>query len=181
MTSTQIAAWVGVAVLVFWAVGAYNRLVSLRNDISRAFAPVDAQIRQRHVLLVQWVESLRPFLEHAPQALDSVLAACGQLQTACDVVRARPSAARPMASLRVAEETLAEARSRLAAELPAKPEMLAGLGAAVLGEELAAAESTLGFARRQFNEATQTYNDAVDQFPTWVIAGLFRFRGAGTL
>jgi LemA protein len=181
MSSTQIAVWVGVAVLAFWAVGAYNRLVSLRNDIARAFAPVDTQIRQRHTLLVQWVDSLRPFLEHAPHTPDAVLAACGQLQTACDVVRSRPSAARPIASLRVAEETLAEARSRLSSELPARPEKLAGLGAAVLGEELAAADSTLGFARRQFNEATQTYNDAVDQFPTWVIAGLFRFRGAGTL
>ena len=181
MTSTQIVAWAAVAVLLFWAVGAYNRLVSLRNDISRAFTPVDTQIRHRHTLLQQWVESLRPFLDHAPQSIDALLAACSQLQAACDVVRSRPSAARPMASLRVAEETLVEARRRLGAELPAKPELLAGVGAAVLGEELAAADSTLGFARRQFNEAIQTYNDALDQFPTWVIAGVFRFRGAGTL
>ena len=181
MSSTEIAGWVAAAVLLFWAVGAYNRLVSLRNDISRAFVPVDTQIRQRHTLLQQWVESLRPFLDHAPQSVDALLAACGQLQAACDVVRSRPSAARPMASLRVAEETLAEARRRLANELPAKPELLAGVGAAVLGDELAAADSTLGFARRQFNEAIQTYNDALDQFPTWVIAGMFRFRGAGTL
>ena len=90
-------------------------------------------------------------------------------------------AARPMTSLRLAEETLANARTRLNAELPAKPELLAGLAVSVLGEELAAADSTLGFARRQFNEATQNYNDALDQFPTWVIAGLFHFRGAGTL
>ena len=48
-------------------------------------------------------------------------------------------------------------------------------------EELAAADSTLLFARRQFNEATQRYNEALHQFPTWVIAGLFGFRGAGTL
>jgi LemA protein len=181
MTTPQIVGWAVVAVLVFWSVGAYNRLVSLRNDISRAFVPVDAQVRQRHMLLEQWVDALRPLLEHAPQALDAVLAACGQLQAACDVVRARPSAARPMASLRLAEETLSDARARLRAELPAKPEMLAGLGVSVLAEELGAADSTLGFARRQFNEATQNYNDALDQFPTWVIAGLFRFRGAGTL
>jgi len=181
MTTPQIVGWAIAAVLVFWAVGAYNRLVSLRNDISKAFVPVDAQIRQRHMLLEQWIEALRPLLEHDPQTLDSVLAACGQLQAACDVVRARPSAARPMASLRLAEETLAEARTRLRAELPAKPEMLAGLGMVVFSEELTAADSTLGFARRQFNEATQTYNDALDQFPTWLIAGLFRFRGAGTL
>jgi LemA protein len=181
MNSSEIAAWAVAAVLVFWAVGAYNRLVSLRNDISRAFVPVDAQIRQRHMLLEQWVDALRPLLQHSPQTPDAVLAACGQLQAACDVVRSRPSAARPMASLRLAEDTLGEARARLRAELPAKPEMLAGLGVSALSEELAAADSTLGFARRQFNEATQNYNDALDQFPTWVIAGLFRFRGAGTL
>ena len=104
-----------------------------------------------------------------------------QLQTACDVVRLRPSASRPMASLRVAEETLAAARSRLAAELPARPELLAGVGAAVLGEELTAADSMLAFARRHFNEKIQAYNDALHQFPTWLIAGMFRFHGAGTL
>jgi LemA protein len=181
MTSTQIISWGAAAVLVFWAVGAYNRLVSLRNGISRAFVPVDAQIRQRHMLLERWVDTLRPLLEHDAEVLDAVIAACGQLQAACDVVRSRPSGARPMASLRLAEETLAEARSRMKAALPAKPELLAGIDAALLGEELAAADSTLGFARRQFNEATQNYNDALHQFPTWVIAGLFRFRGAGTL
>lgn len=181
MTTPQIVSWAIAAVLVFWAVGAYNRLVSLRNDISKAFVPVDAQIRQRHMLLEKWVDALRPLLEHRPQALEAVLAACGQLQAACDVVRARPSSARPMASLRLAEETLAEARARLKAELPAKPEMLAGQDMAAFGEELSTADSTLGFARRQFNEATQNYNDALDQFPTWLIAGLFRFRGAGTL
>ncbi len=181
MSSTQIAAWVVGAVLVFWAVGAYNRLVSLRNDIAGAFALVEAQIQHRHTLLQRWLDALQPLLEHSPQPVDALQAACGQLQVACNAVRARPSAARPAASLRLAEETLAEARMRLNAELPAKPELLAGLAVAVLGEDLAAADSTLGFARRQFNEATQNYNDAIDQFPTWVIAGLFQFRGAGTL
>lgn len=181
MTTPQIAGWAIVAVLAFWAVGAYNRLVSLRNDISRAFAPVEMQIRQRHTLLGQWGAALEPLLEHEPQALEALLAAGSQLQTACDLVRSRPSAARPMASLRLAEETLAQARARLRAVLPAKPEMLAGLGVAALSEELTAVDNALAFARRQFNEATQTYNDALDQFPTWVVAGVFRFRGAGTL
>ena len=181
MTTPQIVGWIVLAVLVAWAVGAYNRLVSLRNEISRAFAPVEVQVRQRHAMLMQWVESLRPLLEHDPRPLDALLAACGQLNAACDVVRGRPSAARPMASLRLAEETLQDARTRLRTEMPARPEMLAGTGISALGEQLAAADSTLGFARRQFNEATQNYNDAIDQFPTWVIAGLFGFRGAGTL
>ncbi len=181
MTTPEIAAWAVAAVLLFWVVGAYNRLVGLRNEIARAFAPVDAQIRQRHQMIEQWLEALRPLLPPESQAVEAVQAASGQLLAACDVVRARPSAARPMASLRLAEETLAEARHRMRADMPAKPEMLAGPGATALAGELAAADSALGFARRQFNEATQSYNDALDQFPTWVIAGVFRFRGAGTL
>src|SRR2546423_4251353 len=101
----QIVGWALIAVLLFWAVGAYTRLVSLRNEISRAFVPVDAQIRQRHLLLEQWIEALRPAL-HDAVVLDGVVAASGQLQAACDVVRSRPSAARPMSILRMAEETL---------------------------------------------------------------------------
>lgn len=180
MTSAQIAAWAIGAVLVFWAVGAYNRLVRLRSDIARTFVPVDAQLRQRHVLLEQWVEALRPAL-HDEGVLNGVVAATGQLLAACDVVRARPSAAAPMASLRLAEDTLREARERVKNELPPRPEQLARLGVAELAEELASADTTLGFARRQLNEATERYNDAVHQFPTWLIAGLFGFRGAGTL
>jgi LemA protein len=181
MSSAQITAWAIGGVFVFWAVGAYNRLVSLRNAISRAFVPVDAQVRERHRLIEQWIDALRPSLQREPATLDAVIAACGQLQAACDVVRPRPSAARPMASLRLAEETLAEARNRLRAELPTQTDDPAADGVASLTDELANADNTLGFARRQFNEATQNYNDALDQFPTWLIAGLFGFRGAGTL
>jgi hypothetical protein len=55
------------------------------------------------------------------------------------------------------------------------------MGLALIQEELANADAALGFARQQFNSAAQDYNDAVLQFPTWVIAGLFRFRVAGVL
>lgn len=181
MSSAQFWMWGVAAALLFWAVGAHNRLVRLRNDLARAFAPVEAQIQHRRALLQQWLDALHPLIEHSARSLEALQAACGQLQVACEAVHVRPSAARSVASLRLAEETLAEARKRLHTELPAKPELLAGLAVVVLDEELAAADSALGFARRQFNEAAQIYNDALDQFPTWIIAGLFRFRSAGIL
>ena len=181
MTSPQIVAALIATVLVFWAVGAYNRLVNLRNRIAQAFAPLDAQTQLRHALLARWLLSMPLFVDHAPQAADAVRAAGAQLQSACDALRNRPSAARPATSLRLAEETLAAARARFNAELPARPELLAGVEAAVLADELAAADSTLGFARAQFNDATRAYNDALHQFPTGVVAGLFGFRAAGTL
>ena len=178
---SQLILWAFAAVLMFWAVGAYNRLVSLRNNIARAFVPVDAQIRHRQGLIEQWIEAQRPLLDHTPKALDAVVAACGQLQTACDIVRNRPVSSKPVTSLRVAEDTLTEARNRLSAELPNRPDVLASLGLAGIGEELAAADSALGFARQQFNQAVQAYNDALQQFPTMMLTGVFRFRLAGTL
>jgi LemA protein len=113
--------------------------------------------------------------------LDAVSGACGQLLAACDVIRGRPSEARPMARLRLAEDTLAEARRRIQARMVASATVPQDPAYAALADEMAHADTTLAFARRQFNEASQNYNDALDQFPTWVIAGLFGFRGAGSL
>lgn len=162
------------AVLLFWAVGARNRLVSMRNEISRCFTVVQAQTQQRQMLLLQWMDSLHPLLGDAPE-LASVQAACQQVQVACEHLQARPSAAQPATSLRMAEETLAAARQRLVAALHAAPQP------SLPAESLATADSTLAFARHQFNTITQAYNEALMQFPTWVIAGLFGFRAAGTL
>lgn len=181
MTSTQIGCGLLAALLMFWGVGAYNRLVSLRNRIASAFAPLDAQIQLRHALLARWLEAQPVFVEHAPQAAAAVQAASAQLQVACDALRSRPGAARPAVSLRLADEALAAMRTRFIAELPARPELLAGVEAAVLADELAAADSTLGFARQQFNQSTAAYNDALHQFPTGLVAGLFGFRDAGTV
>ena len=180
MSVTQIALLVLASVLLFWAVGAYNRLVNLRNEIARAFAPIDAQLRQRDALLRQWIGGLRPVTGDTPQLPDAVEAACSQLIAACDVVRRRPAASPPMASLRLAETTLSEARARLDVECVQHAELLGTMGSAILGDEIAAVDGTLAFARRQFNDSAQRYNAAVHQFPTWLLARLFGFRGAGS-
>jgi len=166
--STQTLALVLVAaVLVFWTVGAYNRLVGLRNELLRHFSNVDQQFRTRQSLLLQWIEGLG---ESDAQALDALRAACRQGEAACGHARARPSSAGAATSLRLAEDILAQARSRL-------PPPADG----ALVSALAECDATLAFAKRQFNHAVQSYNRAVAQFPTWVIAGLFGFRKAGTL
>ncbi len=155
------------AVLVFWSVGAYNRLVGLRNELLRCFTPVDEQFRARQALLQRWADGAA---DADPAVLESFRAACLQAEAACAHVRASPARAGTLTSLRLAEEILAQARARMAAS---NDETLT----AALGE----ADTTLAFARRQFNEAAHAYNRAVSQFPTWVLAGLFGFRKAGTL
>lgn len=185
MTTTQIIGLVTAAVLAFWAVGAYNRLVRLRNEIARAFVPLEAQVHQRHALLMGWIEALRPVLEESPQPVEALCAAAGQLLVAIGRARQQPTGLRTVASLRMAEDTLAAARDRLVGAMPAHLHQTnlggANLGLAGFSDDLAAAGSTLVFARLQFNAAVDTYNEAVLQFPTVLIASVFGFRPAGPL
>jgi LemA protein len=180
-TSADVAWIAGLAVLVFWVVGAYNRLVSLRGQVAKAFTPVEQQLRQRDLLLQRWLETWRPLVAQARQSMDAVSAACGQLGAALDVLCRRPVLAAPAATVCLAETTLADARQRLLAELP--PALLESpeVELALAAEALHGADAALNFARSQFNDASAVYNAARRQFPTWLVAAVFGFRPAGTL
>jgi len=179
----MIHSWVWLiiaAILIFWAVGARNRLLRMRHDIITCFDVVHTQFQQRQNLLTQWLESLRPVLgDQAPELL-AVKAASRQLEVAREYLQAKPVAAQAAASFRIAEETLATTRSRLAVIVPARA-LDASLLQPTATESLFAADSTLAFSRHAFNHATQSYNDALLEFPTWIIAGLFGLRAAGTI
>ena len=175
MSTSAIVSWAVAAVLLFWMVGAYNRLVGLRSALVRSFAPVEAQFRQRHALLLRLVDALALAGAAVPAPVEALRAACTQAESACTRARGRPAAIGMITSLRLADDILGEVRQRLPAA------WLADMALAELNAELAAGDSTLAFARRQFNACVEEYNLAVRQFPTWLIAGLFRFRRAGTL
>ena len=179
MTSTQIAALVGCAVLVFWAVGAYNRLNGLRDDIAKAFVAVDAQVQHRHALLLQWAQAIQAAVGQAPALYEATLEACSALQSAREGLRVRPSALSAANQLRLAEQSLAVARQQLQAEWPAPVQH--GLEITALADQLSVADSTLAYARGQFNAATLAYNEAIRQLPTRLVAGAFGFQAAGTL
>lgn len=183
--SLSVWFWLTAAVLLFWAVGAYNRLVRLRAGIKQSFASVEAHIRQRDVLLAHWLGACNEALGTGADAsevhaISAARGACVQVIAAADTARATPSGAQAIASLRLAEEVLIGARGRLSTELAAHAKADLAWDS-VMQTELAAIDGTLGFARGQFNEIVQVYNDAAIQFPTWVIAGLFGFRAAGLL
>lgn len=177
--------WIAAAVLMFWTVGAYNRLVRLRAGIKQNFAGVEAHIRQRDALLAQWLGACCDALGEGADTpevhtISAARGACVQVIAAADNARATPSGAQAIASLRLAEEVLVGARGRLSTQLAAHAKANVASDA-VMQTELAAVDGSLGFARGQFNEAVQAYNDAAIQFPTWVVAGLFGFRAAGLL
>ena len=175
MSTAEIVGAGVAAVLLFWIIGAYNRLVRLRGAIVRGYAPVDEQFRLRHGLLQQLLDALTPVLLNATPRLDALRAAGQQVQTACAHARVRPGAAGAITSLRLADEILAESRARL----PVQGAPGVDLGA--LNAQLVESDTALAFARRQFNAAVDEYNQALTQFPTVLIVGLFGFRSAATL
>jgi LemA protein len=169
------------ALLLFWAVGAYNRLVRLRNEISNAFSQIDVQLKRRHDLIPNLVEVAGKYMEHERETLERVTAARAQVIAATDMVKAKPNLPGPILSLGMAEGVLASAMGSFNAVMEAYPELKADQRMSDLSEELTHTENKVAFSRQLFNDATLTYNNAAEQFPTNIVASLFGFGTAPML
>lgn len=168
--------WLSVAagaVLLFWIVGAYNRVVRLRTALVAAFQPVEARHRERQELLERQMALVGPALAAAAPRLEALQAASRQAESAREHARRRPGATGAVTSLRLADEILADARARLPVQSLATPELPA------VNARLAEVDLALAAARRDFNDTVAAYNRAVEQFPTLLVATVFGFRTAG--
>ncbi|MEO8155227.1 MAG: LemA family protein [Rhizobacter sp.] len=181
MSTVQIVSWVVIAVLVFWGVGSYNRLVRLRNVIANAFAQIDVQLKRRYDLIPNLVEVARKYAAHERETLEAVIAARNQAKAAADLARTRPAAAGAVTSLSMAEQVLGTSLGKLMAVVEAYPELKADQSLRELAEELTSTENKVGFSRQLFNDATLDYNNAAQQFPTSLMANMFGFRAAAML
>ena len=178
--STSLFVFVALlAVLVFWAVGAYNRLVRLRNTIGNAFGQIDVQLKRRYDLIPNLVEAAKKYLQHEQGTLEAVIAARNQARSASDVARSRPANAGAMVSLAAAEQALSSSLGRLFALAEAYPELKADQTIRQLSEELTSTENKVAFARQAYNDTVLDYNNAQGQFPALLIARLFGFASGG--
>ncbi|CAN5802460.1 LemA family protein [soil metagenome] len=181
MTTSQIVICIVVAILVFWLVGAYNRLVRLRNALANAFAQIDVQLKRRYDLIPNLVDVARKYLEHERGTLEAVTAARNQAHAAADRARPHPGAPGDMASLALAEQVLGGAMGRLMALVENYPELKADQSLRELSEELTSTENKVGFSRQLYNDSALDFNNAVQEFPTSMISGIFGFRPVGML
>ena len=163
------------ALLVFWTVGAYNRLVRLKNVIANAFGQIDVQLKRRYDLIPNLVEAAKKYLQHESATLEAVIAARNQARSASDAVRSKPGNADGIVALAAAEHTLDGSLGRLFALAEAYPDLKADQTIRELSEELTSTENKVGFARQSFNDAVLDYNNAQGQFPTLLIARIFGF------
>lgn len=181
MTPTQLIFIAVLAVLVFWAVGAYNRLVRLKNTIANAFGPIDVQLKRRYDLVSNLVEATKKHLGHERETLEVVINARNQAKSASDAARSRPSNALAVATLAAAEQALSGALSQLFALNEASPELKADPTVSDLNEELTSTKNKVSFACQAFNAAVLDYNHAQGQFPALLVARLFSFAPAAVL
>ena len=135
---------------VFWAVGAYNRLVRLKNAIANAFGQIDVQLKRRYDLIPNLVEVARQYLAHEAETLEAVIAARNQARSAEQSAAASPLNAGALGALAGAEHMLGGALGRLFAVAEAYPDLKA-------------------------DKTMREFNDAAAQFPTVVLARLFSF------
>ncbi len=167
-----------VAILLFWLVGLYNRLVSLRNRYKNGFAQIDVQLKRRYDLIPNLVEVAKGYMKHERETLEAVINARNQASSAAQQAAANPGDAAAIGALAGAESALSGSLGRLFALAEAYPDLKANQTMAQLMEELTSTENKVSFARQAYNDAVTTYNTARETFPTLLIAGSFGFAEA---
>lgn len=181
MSTQSLVLMVVFALLLFWAVGAYNRLVRLKNTIANAFGQIDVQLKRRYDLIPNLVEAAKKYLLHERETLEAVIAARNQARSASDAARSHPTRAPEVLALAAAEEALSGSLGRLFALAEAYPELKADDSIRELSEELTSTENKVAFARQAYNDAVLDYNNAQAQFPALLIARLFGFAASAML
>lgn len=176
--------WAGVAgagLLFFWGVGAYNRLMSLRNVIGEAFVQLDAHLKDRSEACDKLLAAVAPRLPSEQATFDALSSAHSESQAAIQAVRAKPWAPDPVGTLAVASALHAAALTRLLSLLDHQAELRSETEIDGLVSELKLIERQRAFARQVFNQAVAQYNEALRQFPTRVLANLYGFGEARSL
>jgi LemA protein len=152
---------------IAWAIYAYNRLVTLKNRVQNGWKQIDVQLKRRHDLIPNLVETVKGAMQFERDTLERVVAA-----------RARAVAASNVAESAAAEGQLSQALGRLFALFENYPELKSNQNVLQLQEELTTTENQIGFARQFYNDTVMRFNTQQEVFPSNLIAGFFRFERA---
>jgi len=153
-----------ILVIIFWLISIYNTLVRLRNTRQNAFADIDVQLKQRHDLVPQLVETVKGYATHERELLTRITEA-----------RTAAMGATTIDEKIKTETQLSTALQGLKVSVEAYPDLKANQNFLQLQEELSDIENKLAAARRYFNAATTEYNTSTETFPSNLIAGNFGF------
>ena len=155
-----------IVVVALWVIGAYNGLVSLKNQTLNAFKQIDVQLKRRHDLIPNLVNAVRGAMNFEKDTLEAVIQARNQ---AVQVNAGGPEAVKQISR---AENELSGALSRLLVVVEQYPQLKATGNVGQLQEELTSTENKVAFARQLYNDTATQYNTKQQQFPTTLVVGL---------
>jgi LemA protein len=154
-------------IVIIWVVGIYNGLIRLRNQVKNAWSQIDVQLKRRHDLIPNLIETARGYMKHERETLDSITRARSQAVQASGV-----------ANQAKAEGELSGALSRFMLVVENYPDLKANQNFLALQEELTSTENKVGFARQSYNDQVQAFNIKIESVPSNIIAGMFNFKQA---
>lgn len=155
-----------IAIVILYVVGAYNRLIRLRNRVENAWSQIDVQLKRRYDLIPNLIETVKGYAAHEREVFQKVTEA-----------RTRAIGASSVKEQGQAENMLTGALKTLFAVAENYPDLKANQNFLLLQEELAGTESKIAYARQFHNDSVMTYTMACQTFPSSVIAGAFHFPG----
>jgi LemA protein len=155
------------AVVAVAVIAIYNGLVRLRNEVRNAWSQIDVQLKRRHDLIPNLVETVKGYMTHERETLQNITEA-----------RSRAVQATGVAQQAQAEGALTRALGQLYVVVENYPDLKANQNFLALQEELTSTENKIGFARQFYNDRTMTYNTKIESFPSNIVAGLFNFEKA---
>jgi LemA protein len=159
-------------------VGIYNRLVTLRNEFKNQFAQIDVQLKRRHDLIPNLVETAKGYMAHERGTLDEVTAARNNAAAVRQKAAADPANPNAVPQVAAAEGALTQSLGRLFAVAEAYPDLKANQTMLQLQGELTDTENRISFSRQSYNESVRIYNTQREIFPNSLIAGMFNFAPA---
>jgi LemA protein len=165
-------------VVGLWVVSIYNKLVKFRERCKNAFSQIDVQLKRRHDLIPNLVETAKGYMSHEKETLEAVMAARASATQAQINVNGDPTNAAEMKNLAQAEGMLTGALGRLMAVAEAYPDLKANQNMMQLSEELTSTENKVAFSRQAFNDSVMQYNQYKQEFPPVIFANMLGFDDA---
>lgn len=154
-----------IALIILFFVSIYNALIRLRNQVKNAWAQIDVQLKRRHDLIPNLIETVKGYMTHERQIMENITK-----------YRSQAMNAQTVGEKAQAESLLSGALGQLRVQVENYPDLKANQNFLALQEELTATENKISFARQNYNDQVMMYNNKIQMFPSNIVAGMFNFK-----